>query len=140
MFFNVFRKRAGVSNALFAGHYVDAKVFYTMWFNEIPCIGFIGDIDTSKAFRYVDELYKSQVKAIYQHSYFDHDKQNIFFNNTLFVLKDKRMIELGNNYCHVLHTNGQYNWANAVIRDFAGMRADQVNSQSIGFVRNNTMN
>ena len=140
MFFNVFKKKAALSNALFAGHYIDAKVFYTMCFNDVPCIGFIADLDTAKAFGYVNEFYNSQVTAIYQHSYFDHDKQNIFFNNTLFVLKDKRMIELGNNYCHVLHTNRQYDWAHAVIRDFAGMKIGQVNSQPIGFVRNNSMN
>lgn len=140
MFFNVFKRKLEISNALFVGHYIDAKVFYTMCFDAVPCVGFVGDIDTSKAFRYVKENYNSQVTAIYQHNYFDHDKQGIFFNNTLFVLKDKRMIELGNNYCHVLHTNRQYDWANAVIKDFAGMKTGQANNQSIGFVRNNAMN
>jgi hypothetical protein len=140
MFLKMLNRKWRKVNGLFAGHYIDAKVFYTMSFDEVPCIGFIGDVDTSKAFRYMNENYHGQVTAIYQHNYFDHDKQSVFFNNTLFVLSDKRLIELGNNYCHVLHTNIQYDWANAVIKDFAGMKMGQANNQSIGFVRNNAMN
>jgi hypothetical protein len=100
MFFNLFRTKVSQVNTLFLGHYVDPKVFYAVQFNKVPCISFIGELDTSKAFDFVQSTYRGELAGIYQHNYFDHDKRDFFFNNTLFVLKDKRMIELGNNYCH----------------------------------------
>jgi hypothetical protein len=81
------------------GHYVDVKLFYAIHFNIIPAISFIGDVDGSKAFKHLHDRFKYKVAGIYQHSYFDHDKKDIFFNNTVFVFKDKRMIELAGNYC-----------------------------------------
>jgi hypothetical protein len=41
MFFNLFRTKVSQVNALFLGHYVDPKVFYTVQFNKVPCISFI---------------------------------------------------------------------------------------------------
>ena len=108
----------------------------------MPCVSFIGDIDTSKAYRYVQDNYAGDVTGIYQHNYFDHDKKEIFFNNTLFVFKDKRLIELGNNYCHVLHTNKQWSWESKVIRELAAFRVATASADDkvIGFARSNQVN
>jgi hypothetical protein len=109
----------------------------------IPAVGFIGELDGSKAFKYINDRYQYKVTGIYQHNYFDHDKKEIFFNNTLFVFKDKRMIEVTGNYCHVLHDDKQYNWANDIIRELAIFRVDAASANDtkvIGFARNNNMN
>jgi len=98
MFFNLFKTKVSQVNTLFFGHYVDPKVFYVVQFNKVPCIGFIGELDTGKAFDFIQSTYRNHVSGTYQHNYFDHDKRDFFFNNTLFVLKNKRLIELGNNY------------------------------------------
>jgi len=142
MFFNLFKRKIENASSLFAGHYVDVKVFYVQHFDEIPCVSFIGDIDTSKAYRYMQDNYAGEVTEIYQHNYFDHDKKEIFFNNTLFVLHDKRLIELGNNYCHVLHTNKQWGWENKVIKELAAFRmvTGSANDKVIGFARSNQVN
>ena len=140
MFFNLFKTKVYAVNTLFPGHYVDPKVFYTVQFNEVPCMSFIGELDTSKAFDFIQSTYRSQVKAIYQHNYFDHDKRGFYFNNTLFVLKNKRMIELGNNYCQVLHTKDQYDWGQTMIKELSVFHVTTDASKVIGFARNTTMN
>ena len=104
MFFNLFRKDVPGVSTLFLGHYVDPKVFYTVQFNKVPCISFIGELDAGKAFDFIQSTYRNELTGIYQHNYFDHDKRDFFFNNTLFVLKNKILIELGSNYCQVLYT------------------------------------
>ncbi len=133
MFRRLFRKiRDTVS--LFNGHFVEAKAFYAMEFDAVSCVTFIGDIDTSKAFAYVKETLHGEIVTTYQHSYFDHEEGRLLFNNTLFVLTDKRMIELGANWCQVLHTPLQHGWANQLIEHLATFKvktADPV----IGFSR-----
>jgi hypothetical protein len=143
MAFNFFNRRISNAHALFQGHYVDVKLFYAIHFNIIPAISFIGDVDGSKTFKHLHDRFKYKVAGIYQHSYFDHDKKDIFFNNTVFVFKDKRMIELAGNYCHVLHTIKQYKWAQDLTRELAAFKVDNASANDnrvIGFARNNNMN
>ena len=140
MFFKFFRKDLSAIGTLFLGHYVDPKVLYTVQFNKVPCASFIGEMDTSKAFDFIQSTYRSQMTGIYQHSYFDHDKRDFFFNNTLFVLRNKRMIELGTNYCQVLHTKDQYGWGQTVIKELSVFHVTTDANKVIGFARSTAMN
>jgi hypothetical protein len=125
---------------LFLGHYVDPKVFYTVEFNRVPCISFIGEMDAGKAFDFIQSIYHYPITGIYQHNYFDHDKRDFVFNNTLFVLRNKRLIELGNNYCQVLYTNDQLGWGQTMIKELSVFHATGDVNKVIGFARSNNMN
>jgi hypothetical protein len=127
-------------NGLYFGHYADPKVLYTRLFDQIPWISFIGDLDISKTHDFIDNQFQNQLINVYQHNFFDHEKQELFFNNTLFVLKEKRMIELGNNYCHVLYPIRQHQWAFKLIQELAAFKVVENDNKVIGFARNNTMN
>ena len=143
MFWNLFGPKVRNATALFNGHYVDVKVFYALQFNRVPCVSFIGELDVTKAFACINERYRYQIKTIYQHAYFDHADQKMLFNNTIFLLKGNRIVELGNNYCHVLHTSLQYTWANGVIKDLSQFRViagPAKENRVIGFARQNDMN
>jgi hypothetical protein len=140
MFFNLFKTKVSEVNTLFLGHYVDPKVFYTVQFNKVPCISFIGELEAGKAFDFIQSTYRNQVTGIYQHNYFDHDKRDFFFNNTLFMLKNKRLIELGNNYCQVLHTKDQYDWGQTMIKELSVFHVTGDVNKVIGFARSNNMN
>jgi len=143
MVFNLFKRRLSNVNSLFAGHYIDVRVFYVQLFNEIPCIGFISEMDSSKAYTYMRDNYAGEITATYQHSYFEYAQQEIFFNNTLFVLKDKRLIELTNNYCHVMHSSKQYDWAHRVIKELSVFRQETATANAnkiVGFARSNQVN
>jgi hypothetical protein len=133
----------GYASALYHGHYVDVKVLYTLQFKLVPAIVFIGELDGTRAFRYLNGRFQYQATAIYQHNYFDHEKKEILFNNTLFVFKDKRMIELAGSHCHVLHTVKQYKWACELVTELAQFRLETAavsDVRVIGFARSNTMN
>ena len=140
MVFNLFKKDLSKVNTLFLGHYLDPKVFYTVQFNKVPCISFIGELDAGKTFDFIQSTYHLQVKVIYQHNYFDHDKREFFFNNTVFVLKNKRLIELGNNYCQVLHTKDQYGWGQTMIKELSVFHVTVDENKVIGFARSTNMN
>jgi len=64
MFFNFFKTKVSQVNTLFLGYYVDPKVFYAVQFNKVPCISFIGELDTSKAFDFIQSTYGSELNTI----------------------------------------------------------------------------
>ena len=128
----LFRRKIRDTIGLFNGHFVEAKAFYALEFDTICCVTFIGEIDTSKAFAHINESLSADMGHVYQHAYYDHAERKMFFNNTLFVLSHERMIELGNNWCQVLHTPAQHGWANSLIEQLAVFKIKNV-EPVIGF-------
>ena len=140
---NLFKKRGNVSATLFVGHFVDVKAMYFLEFGRIPCICFVGELDVTGAFAHVEKTLRRDIVAIYQHSFLNNEKGELFFNNTVFVLKGRRMIELADNYCQVLHTIHQYKWAHQFILDLGTsfrVVPPEVKTRVIGFVRSGDMN
>jgi hypothetical protein len=134
MFKNLFKPRVREIAGLFTGHFVEAKAFYALTFDAVSCVTFIGDIDTSKAFAHVQGSLGADISKVYQHSYFDHAEGKMLFNNTLFVLRNKRMIELGANWCQVLHTPEQHRWANGLVEQLVPFKLKNA-EPAIGFAR-----
>ncbi len=143
--FNFFKK-IYANNVMFNGHFVDVKSFYAAKFNKVPCVIFIGELDASKVYAFIKETYGRDIYATYQHSYFNHDDKNFYFNNTIVVLSFERMIEITNAYCHVLHTPDQYHWAGMLVNDLAKFRVVKDNvgafkhTHVVGFAKETTMN
>ena len=138
-----FTRKIRETGALFNGHLIDVRAFYILEFDSVPCISFIGELNVTDAFKYVDEIYRRDIINTYQHCYFNHAEQKSFFNNTVFVLTGNRMIEMGNNYCHVLRGPANYAWADRLIKDLA--RFYVINEipaqvQVVGFARQAGMN
>ena len=134
MFWKLFKRNIKEVVGLFNGYFIEVKALYALKFDAVSCVSFIGEIDTSKAFALIDETLKLETVSIYQHSYFDHNEQKMFFNSTIFVLSNKRMIELGNNWCQILHTPYQHNWANELIKQLSQYK--EANKEpAIGFAR-----
>jgi len=139
MFRKFFGRKITKLIALFNGHFIEVKALYALQFDAVSCVSFIGEIDTSKAFAFINETLGPDVVSTYQHSYFDHSEQKMFFNNTIFILTNKRMIELGNNFCQVLYTPQQYTWANGLITEVSKYKV--VNSEPVmGFARQTAVN
>lgn len=142
MFRNLFNRKLQDLNALFNGHYVDVKVLYALTHDKIPVVSFIGELDITKSFAYINNEYKRSIVSVYQHSYFDHAEQKMLFNNTIFILTNFRMIEVASNYCQLLHTNMQYGWANDLVKELSVFRqvAEPVKeNRVIGFARQTEM-
>jgi hypothetical protein len=143
MFWKWFNRRVQAADPLFMGHYIEVKAFYVHHFDALPCVSFIGELDTSKAFKYIEERYSSHITETYQHAYYEHTDKKMLFNNTIFILNDNRMLELGSNYCQVLHTPQQYNWANVLITNLAAFKQEAApakDNRVIGFAQQNAMN
>ncbi|CAN5446819.1 hypothetical protein BH11BAC3_BH11BAC3_44110 [soil metagenome] len=119
---NIFRKEVKEMNAIFNGHYIDIKAFYAWHFNKVPCVHFIDQIEVTKACAHINERYKYYIDSIYQHAWHDYDEGKMFFNNTIFVLNNYRMIELANDYCQLLFTPKQFTWSTEMMNEIIGFR------------------
>ena len=134
MLIRLFSTRMSTLPGLFNGHFVDPKVLYAHRHNAVCCIRFIGELDTSKSFAFISEMLQNEILETIQHSYFDHGEQKTYFNNTLFILSNRRMIELGSNYCQLLFTSAQHSWANRMVENLAAFR-EKNQEPVIGFTR-----
>jgi hypothetical protein len=121
------------AEGLFNGHYVEVKTLYVSVFQTIPCVAFVGEVDTNKTFDWIHARYAAESKGIFQHVYFDYDEGKLLFNNTIFVLSNKRIIEMGGGYCHILHTPKQYTWAQKLAGQIADFRVQKAEARTIGF-------
>ena len=139
-------RRPGISlgrmplNNIFQNNYIESKAFYAARFKRLPCISFINEVDSTKAYAMIMERCGIEVKAIYQYSSFDYAEGKALFNMTIFVLKDRRMIEVGTNYVELLFGNDQYNWANGLLADLASCRILAERATVMGFVRPGPVN
>jgi virulence-associated protein VapD len=138
MFWKSTKRKMADTIGLFNGHYIDVKVFYVMSFDAIPCINFVGELDNTKAFSFINEAFGAELKFVYQHAYFDHTEGSVFFNNTIFVLSEKRIVELGHNYCQILFSADHYTWASKLMKDVSAFKIQ--NEPSIGFIRKANVN
>lgn len=121
--FKLFKTKLSYANNLFNGHFVDVKAFYAARFNRVACVSFIGEIDITQAFNFVMQHCANDIVDTYQHSYYCHDAQKTYFNNTVIVLTKNRMIEIAGNYCQILHTPQGYDWSRWLMKELAAFRA-----------------
>lgn len=139
MNWNLNKRKIVNLEGLFNGHFVEVKAMYALEFDAVSCVTFIGELDISAAFVFIADNFTAEIKSTWQHSYYDHTARKMFFNDSIFVLSNRRMIELAGNYCQVLHTPKQYNWANDLVAKLSAFRMVN-NTTSIGFTRQATAN
>jgi len=139
MFRKFLKKDLNNIGPLFNGHFIEVKTFYVNTFGKLPCIYFISDLDVSQAFTYIRKNCSWDIRDTWQHSYFDYDTNGLLFNNTIFLLKGNRIIELANNYAQILFPPDNYAWANKLTKDLSAyhkvVEPEIKRSRIIGFAR-----
>ncbi|QNA46665.1 AAA family ATPase [Lacibacter sediminis] len=110
---------------IFEHHYLEAKSFYMYRFKTIPCTTYVDEIDINKAFEYLDKNSKDITEDIYQACYYDWTQSKQVFSKTLFVLKNRVMVELMNDYARILYPNYRYSEADNLVNIFSAYKLPQ---------------
>ncbi len=110
---------------IFEHHYLEAKSFYMYRFKTIPCTTYVDDIDINKAFEYLDKNSKDITEDIYQACFYDWTQSKQVFSKTVFVFKDKMMVELTSDYAKILYPNFRYDEANNLVNIFSNYKLPQ---------------
>jgi hypothetical protein len=110
---------------LFDDSFIEVKNFYLKEFNTVPCIAFIGNVNTSDIFSVIQSGQFGKVTATYQRNYFNWQQEQIEFSKTLFKLEGKMMVKLGDDWLEILFSNNDYERANKMLHTFKTMKAPQ---------------
>ena len=57
------------------------------------------------------------ITGIFQYSKYDRKKKKSLYSTTIILLKDNCLVELGGDYCEILHTHEDYDMANALVKE-----------------------
>jgi hypothetical protein len=120
---NTLRKQK--PTGLFDEYFIEAKNFYLKEFNTMPCIAYIGNVNTSAIFSVIQSGQFGKVTATYQRNYFNWKQEQIEFSKTLFKLEGKMMVKLGDDWLEILFSNNNYDRANKMLHTFKTMKAPQ---------------
>ncbi len=94
-------KRVPGNADLFDNSYIDVKAYYLQEFGTMPCLSFVGDLQVTKAFEYINDGNAGKVLEVYQRTYYNrqHKKQESI--KTVFKLENRLLIELGQDYAEI---------------------------------------
>lgn len=112
----ILQKRLVRSANIFENHYIETKVFFVNSFRQIPSITFVDDVEASKAFAYISEQFKGVIVDIHQSCFYNRQEGIQQFSRTVFVLKNKLMIELGTGYAEILYTMNSEAFVDNLVR------------------------
>jgi len=105
------------ANSIFQNNFLDSQAYYMYAYQKVPCVTWADQLNTEKVLKYIKQEYADAITGIYQNSKYDRRKKKTSYFTTIILLKDDCLVELGNNYCEVLHTHEDYDMANALIRE-----------------------
>ena len=100
----------------FEHHYIDSKAFYFYLFRSAPCATYAADIDISKAYKYIDKYYKQEIDNIYQSCHLNRERGIQEFNKTLFVLKNKLIIELQADFVRIFYPESRFQFVDKLLK------------------------
>ncbi|MEO7312461.1 MAG: AAA family ATPase [Chitinophagaceae bacterium] len=110
---------------IFSDNFIEAKAFYLKEFKTVPCISYIGDIESDKVFDLVDSGVFGPVKATYQRNYHNWQKDQTEFSKTLFKLDGNVLVLVGESWVEVLFGNTNYDIANRMVDAFKAFKSPQ---------------
>ena len=104
---------------------------------------FIPELDTSKVYAHMNEKHKWAIIDIYQHNYFNHKDNLLYFNNSIFIMRENRIVELTDTYAQIHYQPKDFNWANEMaleLADFRDAPEPVKENRIIGFARDSDAN
>jgi len=103
---NLFNEKVINAHSVFEDHFLDVKVLYLYYFNQLPSLSFIYQVEGEKIFAAFTEKFGAQIKHIHKYRKYDNAKKAYSFNTTVIILENNCIVELDDTYCEILH-NGQ---------------------------------
>ena len=119
------RSRQQGAGLLYTNNYIEVKSFYLQLYRRVPCISFINSIDTHNVYQYIRDGKAGKVLQVYQRNFYNWTQQRQEFSTTLFILANKTMIEMGDEYAEILFSDNRYAYAKELMEVFKNMKAPE---------------
>ena len=74
-------------------------------------------MNTDKVLKHIRAEYADAITGIFQFSKYHRKKKKSLYSTTIILLKDNCLVELGGDYCEILHTHEDYDMANILVKE-----------------------
>jgi len=105
------------ANSIFQNSFLDCKAYYMYAYQQVPCITWVDQVNTGKVLKHIKTEYACAITGIFQYSKYDRKKKKSLYSTTIILLKDNCLVELGGDYCEILHTHEDYDMANTLVKE-----------------------
>lgn len=119
------RLKSKNNDQLFDQYFIEAKIFYMKLFNLVPCVAYIGNVDTKKIFGLIRDEKYGKVKELYQRIYHDWEDDKIYFSKTIFVIENKLMVKLAEDWLEIYYATSDYAMAGKMLKEFKMLKAPE---------------
>ncbi|MBI5857874.1 MAG: AAA family ATPase [Sphingobacteriales bacterium] len=100
---NLYNQKIINANNVFDDTYLDAKMLYLYFFNQLPCMNYINQVDGEKAFTAFREKFADKIGHIHQYKWYKQETKKFQFNRTVLVMNNKCIVEFDEGYCEFYH-------------------------------------
>ena len=114
---NILSQKIIDANSIFENSFLESKAYYMYVYQKVPCITWIDNVNSQKILQHIKKEYAGAIMGIFQYSKYNRKKKKPLYSTTIILLKDNCMVELGNEYCEVLHTHEDYEMAYTLIKE-----------------------
>lgn len=115
--------RAKKNDQLFDQYFIEPRSLYVKVFKILPCVAYIGNVDTKKLFELINNNSYGKIKGVYQRIYHDWDDDKIVFSRAIFIIERKIMIKLCDDWLEIYFDTKSYDKANSLLNEFKSYKA-----------------
>jgi ATPase family protein associated with various cellular activities (AAA) len=112
-------KFCGKHANIFDHYYLEGRALYMHCFKGIPNTTYVDTVDVGKAFDHIREVYGQLIVDIHQSCFFNRQENKQQFQETIFVLRNKVIVQLAPNYAKILYAPSKYTFADSLVRVFS---------------------
>jgi SpoVK/Ycf46/Vps4 family AAA+-type ATPase len=105
--------------------FMEPKALFLHCFGKMPCITWVGNIDKTNVLKFIEQKHADKIESIYQNSEYDRKKKQSSFSMAILKLSNTCIIELTDNYCEILHTKENDQFADELIKAISVFKAKQ---------------
>lgn len=100
---NLYNQKVINTQNVFDNRFLDSNNLYLQYFNALPSLHYIGQIDGQKSFNAFNEKFGSMIKHIHKYRWYKHKQKKYEFDRTVVILNNKCLLEFGPEYFEILH-------------------------------------
>jgi len=104
------------ANDVFDKRFLNIKTLYLYYFNTLPSLSFISQVEGEKAYESFLKKFKEQIVCKHQYRWYERKKKRYQFDKTVIILKNRCLLELDEDYAQILHDGNQPDFIEEITR------------------------
>lgn len=100
---NLYDQKVISANEVYDDTFVNAKMLYLFYFNKLPSLNYIGQLNGEKAFAAFSKEFATMILGKHQYQWFKIKGSKYQFDRTVVVLNNSCVAEFDDSYCELYH-------------------------------------